>query len=227
METKFQTSFIPKKPLGGAGLPGAIPAGVVTSTPHRHVTSLFMTLALILFILSALAAGGAYGWKVYAGKQQVSYKKQLEERQRQFNVDLIEQLKQANVKIDTARTLLSGHLALSQIFDVISRFTIENVRFVSMDLSAPSAQSGNIRLSLRGYGSNFSAVAFQSDVLGQLEQYGLRKVVKNPIITDPTLDSNGTVSFGFSAVVDPGAMSYSRAANPPAEATSTPDQANQ
>jgi hypothetical protein len=61
---------------------------------------------------------------------------------------------------------------------------------------------------MKGYGRNFSSVAFQSDVLGQLEQYGLRNIVKNPILSDPSLDTGGTVSFGFTATLNPASLSY-------------------
>ncbi len=215
METKFQTSFIPKKPL----IPPGGMSGLNTS-PRRHTTSLFMSLAVILFILSLLAAGGMYFWKSYLLSSQASYKTQLAERERQFNADLIEELKRQNVKIDLAKQLIGNHLAVSQIFDIIGRLTIENVRFLSMDLTAGANSGEGIKVAMKGYGTSFSAVAFQSDVLGQLEQYGLRKVVKNPILSDPALDSSGTVSFGFSATIDPASLSYEKSVT--AEASSTP-----
>jgi hypothetical protein len=79
-----------------------------------------------------------------------------------------------------------------------------------MDVITPVNQTEDIKVSLKGYGTSFSAVAFQSDVLGQLEQYGLRKIVKNPIISDPSLDQRGTVSFGFTASVDPKSVLYEK-----------------
>jgi hypothetical protein len=69
---------------------------------------------------------------------------------------------------------------------------------------------------MQGYGSSLSAVAFQSDVLNQLEQYGLRKIIRNPILSDPALDANGTVSFNFSATIDPAALSYMKSVEPAA-----------
>jgi hypothetical protein len=91
-----------------------------------------------------------------------------------------------------------------------------------MDLTADKAGE-EIKVSLKGYGTSLSAVAWQSDVLGNLERYGLRKVVKNPILSDPALDSNGTVSFGFTASIDPASMTYERSLNPIDEDTDTTD----
>ena len=200
METKFQTSFIPKKPL-------ISPNVMMQRTPRRSV-SLFMTLSVIIFILSLGAVAGAYFWNQYLTSAQDSYKQQLAEREKQFNTDLITQLKQVNVQIDMAKQLLNNHLALSQVFDIISHFTTVSSRFLSLDLSAPASQSDGVKISMKGYGRNFSSVAFQSDVLGQLEQYGLRNIVKNPILSDPSLDTGGTVSFGFTATLNPASLSY-------------------
>jgi hypothetical protein len=162
-------------------------------------------------LASLVAAGGAYVWKGVLNSSQESYKTQLAERERQFNIDLIEELKRANTRIDLASKLLANHLAISQVFDVIARLTISNVRFTSLELARdPAAPGEEIRINMRGYGTSLSAVAFQSDVLGQLEQYGLRKVVKNPMLTDPTIDQGGTVSFGFSATLDPSTMTYAK-----------------
>ncbi|MEI6305064.1 MAG: hypothetical protein WCP09_03575 [Candidatus Taylorbacteria bacterium] len=201
METKFQTSFIPKKPLIAQN-------ALMQKAPVRRSISLFLTFGVICFILSLCAVGGTYAWKQFLGTSQDSYRQQLADREKQFNVNLIAQLKGINVQVDLAKQLLNNHLAMSQVFDIISHFTSESSRFLSLDLSAPTTQTDGVKISMRGYGKNFSSVAFQSDVLGKLENYGLRNIVKNPILSDPSLDSNNTVSFGFSASIEPSSMSY-------------------
>jgi hypothetical protein len=209
METRFQTSFIPKKPAASA-------IGGASSPKHKHGASIFMTISTVLFILSLVGAGAVYAWKQYLLSSQDAYKQTLSTREQQFNIDLIEQLKSENVKIDLAKQLIQNHLALSQIFDIVGRLTIENVRFMSMDVTAPSAGSDGVKLSMQGYGTSLSAVAFQSDVLNQLDQYGLRKIVKNPILSNPAIGSNNTVSFGFSATIDPTSLSYENSVAPAA-----------
>ncbi len=216
METKFQTSFIPKKPL--------VPIGGATLPHKHHSTSLFMTIGVFVFLASLVAAGGAYMWKSILTSSQDTYKQDLALREQKFNVDDIEKLKRANVRIDLTSRLLANHLAASQIFDIVSRFTVSNVRFINLSLSNSATTPGEgVRLELKGYGSNLSAVAFQAKVFAQLEQYGLRKIVKNPILSDPTTDTNGKESFGFSAVIDPAAIGYTRSVRgeSPASSTST------
>lgn len=216
METKFQTSFIPKKQFTPTG-------GLNVQASRGNTSSLFMTLATLLFIASLVAAGGMYFWKSYLLSSQVTYKTQLAEREKQFNSDLIEELKHQNIKIDTAKTLIENHIATSQIFEIIGKLTIESVRFLSMDLTVGTTYNEGVKINMKGYGTSLSAVAWQSDVLSQLEQYGLRKVVKNPILSDPTVDTDKTVSFGLSATVDSASLSYRKSLEIPAESsTSTP-----
>lgn len=203
MEPKFQTSFIPKKPSSGG------PLGTVSiRRPKSAGTNLYMVLAVVVFVTSLLGIGGAFLWNQYLISAQNQYKNQLTAIEKSFDVNELQQLKQINVQIDTARQLLSQHLAISQLFQIISQFTIESVRFLSLDVTAPTADSNGLKISMSGYGANFSALAFQSQVLGSLDAYGLRDIVKNPIISTPTLDQGGTVSFGFTAAVDPSALSY-------------------
>lgn len=220
METKFQTSFIPKKPISPAG--GF--AGGTSSMPRPHKTSsLFMTLATLLFIVSLAAAGGMYFWKSTLLNAQETYKTELAAQEKRFNTNQIEELKRQDVKITLAQQLLNNHIAASQIFNIIGLMTIEKVRFQSMDLSTGATPGEDVKVTLKGYGTSFKAVAWQSDVLGKLDQYGLRNIVKNPILSDPSLNSNDAVSFGFSATVNPKNLSYQNDMTPSTDSSgSTP-----
>jgi len=214
METKFQTSFIPKKPI--------LSQSTAMQKVPRMSFSLFLTFGVIVFTISLGAVGGVYFWKQYLISGQEVYKVQLAEREKQFQTDLIEQLKRVNIQVDLAKQLLDNHLAVSGVFDIIGRFTTENSRFMSLDVSVPIGGTGEVKIGMRGMSKDFPSVAFQSDILGQLEQYGLRKIVKNPILSDPSLDgSAGTVSFGFSATLDPDSLSFRKSITTSSDATST------
>jgi len=209
METHFQTSFIPKKPntsLPGGGL---TPLSPLTSPRRTHsVGSLYMAIAVILFIISILSIAGVYAWKQVLVSSQVKNQQELAAIEKTFNVEQISFLKGQAAKINLARHLVNDHLAVSKIFSVISQLTGENVRFQTMDLTIPSGNQGPFQLVLSGYGRSFPTVAFQSDVLNSLDKYGLRGVVKNAIVSDPLLNHDGTVMFGFTAQVDPTSFYY-------------------
>lgn len=212
METKFQTSFIPKKPLPTVGgVAGG--NGMSSPRPHRHIGgNLFMTIAVFLFVASLVAAGGAYIYKQYLVNVANGYKTQLAAQEKKFDIDTIANLKAESTKVVLAKQLLANHISASQIFAIISHLTDESVQFSSMDITAPTA-GGDVKVDLAGSGLNFSTVAFQSDVLGHLDQYGLNRIVKNPIISDPTLNLDGTVSFKLTAMIDRNSLLYGAAAS--------------
>jgi hypothetical protein len=217
METRFQTSFIPKKtaaPLGGLSTP----------VQKRTGISIYMTLAVLLFIASLGSIGGLYAWKAKLLADREEYKKQLNTKEKQFKPAQIEELKHQNVKIDLAEGLINKHIATSAIFSILSQITIEHVQFLNMDLTVGEKPGDGVKISLRGKGTELKALAWQSDVLASLEQFNLRKVVTNPTISDPSQDPKGNnVSFSFSANIDPNSLLYTKkfAAVENAPATST------
>lgn len=200
MEPKFQTSFIPKKPVL-TPVSGAMPR----IAPQTR--SVFMSLAVLLFVLALLSVAGAYGWKYYLTQAQDDFKLDLANREKQFNIDQIEQLKQINVQIDTAKDLVNNHISASELFNIVSRFTIEKVRFSSLQLSIDKS---SITVDLKGEGTSLSALAFQSDVLGALDQYDLRGIVKNPIMSGVTKQLDGKYSFGMTTEIENKALLYSK-----------------
>lgn len=216
METHFQTSFIPKKPATTIPGGGVTPLSPLTAR-HSHSHSgagIFMAIAVTLFVVSLLSIGGVYIWKQVLLNSQSTYEQSLAEREKSFNIDQISLMKGQATKILLARQLLSNHMSVSKIFSVISKLTSENVRFLSMELTVPAGTQNSFQLVLSGYGRSFPSVAFQSDVLNQLDKYGLRTVVKNAIVSDPALNHDGTVNFGFTAQIDPSSFAYSKSLIP-------------
>ncbi len=199
METKFQTSFIPKKSLTQTDSASAV---------EHQSTSILLLIGIFIFIISVLAAGGAYGWQVYLQSQQVQYDSTLKSLKQNFNTDLIVNLKQTATKIDMASKLLDSHVALSQAFAAISAITASDVRFTSLDLQSPIDKTKPITINLSGYARSYESLAFQSDQLGHLEELGVRNIIVNPVISNPAQNSNSTVSFGLSANLVPESMLY-------------------
>jgi hypothetical protein len=177
--------------------------------PKVHGTSLFMAIAIFLFVASLGVLVGAYFWKYFLTTTNKEYKEVLASREKQFNIDLIEKLKAINVQIDSAKRLVNNHVALSTAFNILEKITIEDVRFLSLDFKK-AADSNAVTVNVKGYGKNLPAVAFQSDVVADLSQYNLEKVVRNPIVSNPVLEANGTVSFSFTAEIDGESVSYKK-----------------
>lgn len=191
METKFQTSFIPKKPI------------LAESTNKvRSSISIFTVISVTIFLLSLAAAGGSIAWQKFLKAQLVDYQKQLDDKRQQFDPALIETLKRANIKIDNAKKIMENHLASSDVFSLISNLTIENVRFKSFEFAGPIVVGDEVKIVMKGQGSTFKAIAYQSDVFGR------NKIIKNPILSDLSLEQNGRVNFTFTGTIDPKVLLY-------------------
>ncbi|MDB5238927.1 MAG: hypothetical protein JWO00_262 [Candidatus Parcubacteria bacterium] len=178
-----------------------------------------MTLATVIFICSLLSIAGAFFWKQYLVSAQEQYKRDLVVREQQFNIDLIRQLKAESTKINLAKQLLNTHIATSRLFGIVSSLTAENVRFLTMDFITPSGQIGGpLQVAFSGYGKDLTTVAFQAKVLNKMEDFGLKNVVRNPIVSNPTFNQNGSISFSLTASIDAQNLAYQ--VNGPATTTS-------
>lgn len=204
METKFQTSFIPKKPLVNG-----------EKSPSSVGMSLFMGFAVILFVASLAGAGFVFAWKSLLLDSQEGYIQELADHEKRFDVATIERLKKKNVRIDLTKQILKNHLSVSEIFGIIGGLTIDGVRFSSLEYTGPSVKDATggpamAGISMKGIASSFSSIAWQSDVFGSSQRFGTNKVLKNPVLSDLAVDASGNVGFSFSAQIDPTDISYEK-----------------
>jgi hypothetical protein len=200
METKFQTSFIPKKPI-------IAQTSVVRS---GSTVSLLRMFSILVFILSFAGAGFVLLYQNFLNKTQVQYQQTLQANENQFNPTLISTLQRASDKINIANTLLSNHLAVSQVLNIIAALTAQNVVFQSFSYSAPSAPGSPALISMKGQASSFSDIAFQSDVFGSAINYGTNTKILTPVLSNLSLLQNGAVGFTFTAGIDPSDILYSK-----------------
>ncbi len=200
MDTKFQTSFIPKKPI-------VMDPRVIK---HSGGTSVLMFISVIIFTVSLAGAGFTFVWKDILIKQQDTYRADLKKAQNRFDIPLIEKLKKANIKIDLGAQLLKRHLAVSEVFNIISSLVADGVRFTSLEFTAPAGDAESPRITMKGLGNSYPSIAWQSDVFGQSSKYGKNKVLKNPVLSEPTVDPDGNVVFTFTATLNADDISYEK-----------------
>jgi hypothetical protein len=209
MEPKFQTSFIPKKPLtGGSG--GQKPP---------HSISIILTIGIIVFLVSIVGAGFTLVYEKILDSQQSQYQVDLTKEQDQFNTTLISTLNRANTKIGIAESLIQNHLAVSEIFSIISQLTVASVEWKSFTFNAPdpglvaaAVASGGTppgaTISMQGETDSYYSVAYQSDVFGKSTNFGLGKAIRNPVLSNLSVAPDGKVGFTFTASIDPSELSY-------------------
>jgi hypothetical protein len=190
MDPRFQTSFIPKKP---------IVAQARTVAPSS--INLITLIATVLFIGVIALAGAAFFYKGLLVKQIEADKATLDRARDAFDPKLIAQIVRLDTRIETARKLMASHIAVNPLFEFISSITLQSVRF--KDFSFSYAGADKIQVSMTGQARNYASVALQSDELYK------QKTLQNVTVSDMTLDQSGIISFKVSALVDSKLLSYS------------------
>lgn len=163
---------------------------------------LFFLLALLVFFMSLLAAGAAFGYEQLLTKRIADKDQDLRQAEGAFNPGTIQELVRMDQRLNQADSLLSKHVAPSALFYFLSTITLERVQLTSLDFSLQP--DGTADISLGGSADSFSTVALQSD------QFGASKVLRDVIFSGITVGDTGRVNFSVNASVDPGLVSYSK-----------------
>lgn len=194
METKFQTSFIPKAPLSnGEG-----------NAPKKSI-NFFVFISILIFILSLLAALGTYLYLGYLKKSEETIKINLDKNIKAFEPQTIETYVRLSSRLVAAHNILSKHVAISNVFDYLADTTLKTVRFT--DFKYELGVDGAVSLSMNGQARNYNAVAYQSEVFGQ------KRDLRNLIFSNLDLDEKGNVIFKLASNLDPGFTYYSNTLN--------------
>lgn len=195
METKFQTSFIPKAP-------------VTESLSRRSSgTGFLFLIAFILFIASAASAGGVYFYAQILDKKIEEGNKELTANKNIFNPNEVQDLSRLNDRINAAYTLLQNHVALTDLFDVIGQVTLQNVQFTNFSYS--NSGGDKISLNMNGKANSYETVALQARALTD-PSMKFKNAFKSPILGDISTDRQGNRSFSLSSGIDSKVVSYYR-----------------
>jgi hypothetical protein len=199
METKMQTSFIPKKPI-------------VESQKVGSSISLFLLLSIIIFIVSLALAGGIYIWKNSLVTRIEDDKKALVADKASYEEATINSLIRLDDRIKVSNDLLSKHLAVSPVFLLLEKNTLKNVRIKSLKFAYGTGSQ--IKVDLLGSAQSYEALSKQSDAFGTED---LRKYISQPMISDFSPTADGSISFTFSALVNSNLISYTKLVTPPTQ----------
>jgi hypothetical protein len=191
MEPRFQTSFIPKKPI------------IAAPVSASHSINLFSLMAGVIFFTTLAACGGVFFYKNLVTKQLADDKTALEKAKASFDPEKISNLIRTNNRIETGKKLFASHIAITPLFDFLSKITLPSIRF--RDFSFAYLGKDKIQVQMKGQAQNYAAVALQSDL------FNAQEYLKDTVMGDMTLDATGAVLFSVSMVVDPSLTSYAAA----------------
>lgn len=195
MEPKFQTSFIPKKPILASE--GAV----------RKTVDFFMIISVVIFLASGVLLAGVYTYKFILAKNITNLQSSLAKASDAFEEDFIGEVNRFNTRIETSKDLLGKHVSASAIFGLLAKHTLVTVSY--NDFSYLYSSDGTVKIILRGVAQSYASIALQSEEFGKQNQY-----IKSPIFSDLTPDQNGNISFTLTMLLDKNLISYQKTLSP-------------
>ena len=195
VETKFQTSFIPKKLMA-------------SEKPAGSRMSLFLLISLIIFLISLGFAAFVFLEKQYLTSKILGDQKVIETNKGSFDTATIDSVVELNSRIEVAKNLLASHTAVSPIFNFLNQATLKNVRFKDFTFSGSALDSAGQRvigIKMSGTAKDFETVASQADELGKPDW---RNIIRDTKVSNLSLNNDGSVSFVISASVVPSFLLY-------------------
>lgn len=190
VETKFQTSFIPKQPVTGE-----------TERRRGGVGVLFL-ISFLLMVASAAAAVGVFIWNKTTLAQIEKGKIQLEDHKNAFDSNSINEFTRLDNRIDVASMLLKSHMGASAIFPRLQDNTLRTVRFNNFTYS--NGGNGKILISMSGVAQDYESMALQAQ---QFTKPELQNAFRSPIFSNFSKERDAVV-FTFGSGIDPYVVEY-------------------
>jgi hypothetical protein len=192
METKYQTSFIPKKPIEP-----------VASRRSGGSMGLLTFVSIIIFLVSIGLAGYVFLERKLLIQQINTDQATISANKDSFTADsvTIENLIELNSRINVAKDLLNKHITVSPVFDFLQKATLRSVMFKNFSFSSGGKDSSGVsRISVQmsGVAPDWETVALQADEFGKSDY---KKNISEPKISNLSVNTDGSISFQFSAYV--------------------------
>lgn len=191
METKFQSTFIPRGPMA--------PVSAATLQRNSKRSGFFGIIAFLIFTAAVLGSIGTYGYEKFLISRIAKMGQELEAARQSLEADALREVMRLNTRIESTQKIVDSHTAMSALFDFLEVNTVKTVRFNNFSYQH---NGGSIKMNLKGEARGYTALALQSELFNK------SKYIKNPNFTDLQLDQKGNVTFSFTADLDNAIISY-------------------
>jgi hypothetical protein len=197
-QSKFNTSFIPKKPAA-TSTPVGKSGG---ATFKRKGPNLLSIIGLFIFLASLVATGGVYFWKMQIENQIEDQIENLRQARNEFDEQTVANATRLNERIIAVEDILEKHTAPSNIFAILEDVILKSVRL--RNFSYTTQADGQIKVSGSGNAAGYESVVLQSDELG------FTGLFRDVVFSNVQTTQDQSVNFNFSALVDSGLFLYSK-----------------
>ena len=183
MERKFQTTFIPKKPISGS-----------FEVKRREHVSAFLGASVILALITLGLAAGFYFWGKTIGDSIISLDGKINDARKLLDENSFIAFQKLNDRVKSAKSILAGRYSYFDFLSYLERAMLKNISVISLTVKKAS---GEYTAELDGEALSFQAVALQSD------EFAKHPAVKKAIFSDLGMDKTRRVVFQVALAIDP------------------------
>lgn len=192
MDTQFQPSFIPKKPVVGS-ISGSRSSGGV-----------LYYIGTLVFTVTLLASGAVFGYEFYLNGNIAKMESDLSAARAALQPTLIKDLSRANNRFISAEEILNNHVVISSFFNLLQRLTLQSIRFSAF---AYDIKQEGVVITMKGEARSYANVALQSKIFSEDPAF------TSVLFSDLDLNPKGNVVFTVKATIDPRTISYAAMIN--------------
>lgn len=193
MDNSFQTSFIPKRPVGAG----------TDSKANRPQTSIFTVLSFAVLIIVGGISIGLFLYKNYLTNQKEVLSASLEKVRNSFDKDTIDELELYDKRVSAAKKVLNGHVVLSPMFALLGSLTLPSIQYTRFD---HQTNANGFLVKMSGTAVDYKSIALQADVFNGAKG----RFFKNVIFSNLIKDKNNNINFDIEFNVDPSLLSYQK-----------------
>ena len=190
MDSNFQTSFIPKKPI------------VEKRATSTHSIGFFTVISIFILFTVLLASLALFFYKTVLTKNIAQMEKDLNLAKNRFEPSKIKELQVFDKRINSSNEILAHHIAVTPIFQALQLLTMKTVRYTKFDYSLEDGKDPKIIVKMSGQALGYSSIALQSDLFAK------NKNLIDPVFSNLSLDDKGNILFDLEFLVDPSFVDY-------------------
>lgn len=189
---EFRTTFIPKTssdagPANTGGFGSGMPQRPTVNTA-RHGAFGLVTVGLVVLLFATLIISvGVYGINRTTSASIDELAATLERSRKAFEPKVILELKELDIRLKTASTLLAGHVALTSFFTMLGDQTLPGIAYDSLRFVNDPKQGYVV--SITGRATSYETIAEQSSIFGDDGR------IKQHVFSNFKLLDTGFISF--------------------------------
>lgn len=180
------------------------------SRPKDSYAGLIYAFSFIIFLISFLAYGAAFLYKLYLERQAVAYNKAFEKIKSDIEIDSVVEIIRKSKEIDIAKNILENHRAVSNVFKFMEENTLNNNYFTSFSLgentkaASPDGgkASGGLNVILNGVAKSYEDLSKQMEITKQ------SKDLNNFEFSGFKLEENGDISYNLNLMLKNSIIKY-------------------